>query len=299
MPNVSLFLETPSPGAFSIGFALNDNAVACGLTETKKGKVTVVPVIVGANEVVPVKVPLAGYIKPVALLGDKWVCTLVAPRKPQTGILFDPVTGECTLLEAVQGKGYNQFPFWAEHVVLGQIISPAGTKDTGVWGIDGKLITVLGGVFVGEANDQYVPFDASVDCPAPFSAPVSARVSRSNVAGHMYVDGKRSSANSCGWVKRANGVTVYADPTGKFADATRFGITAISPDGRWLFGLAYNPATSGQYSVAFDSETGVFHAQKDLLGIELSQIVFSDNAVFGIGQLDDKVGIYKVEGWSL
>lgn len=298
MPNVTLILETPNPGAYSIASALNDNAVLCGFTETKKGKTTVAPVIVG-SDVVPVKAGVTGFVKPVTTFGDKWVCTVVAPRKPQTGILFDPVTSEYTFLEAPAGKGINLFPFWAEDVLLGQILDGTSNKRTGVWGIDGKLIEVLDGVFIGKANGQYVPFDASVDCPAPFAAPTSARVSRSNVAGHMYVDGKRTTANSCAWVQRANGVTVFANPAGVFGDATRFGITAISPDGRWIFGLAFNPDAVGQYSVAFDSETGTFYDQKTVFGVELSQIVFSDNAAFGIGTVDDKVGVCRVEGWGV
>lgn len=284
MPTASLLFETSIAftGQNTLSFAIDDSSVVASVD----GSIS----IVSQSGLQPVKTPDWGTVRAVAPVGDRWLVTGQKPRQAFLAYLLDASAGTGSPLQVPQG--YNNIaPNFAEDVIMGPVVKTGG-RDTGVWDAEGKLTQVLTGTFVGQANGQFVPHMSGVTCPAPFRDPITSRVVNDNVFGLMFSE-PRNRGIRAAWIKSMTGVMSYADPRTANPDARMFSPTTLSPDGRWLFGQILT--STGAENWVFDSDVDQFVRQRDLLGVELSNIVFGPEALFGTGVLDGKAGVIKVD----
>lgn len=262
----------------------------------RKGSSTkVVPAVVvdGGLKQIPYGVASAN-VSPVANCDSRLVCTVVVPRKPQTGCIMSASGSEVTMLEMPVGRGVNVFPFWANHAcVMGKIMDTSSEVHTGVWDINGKLVKVLDGAYVGKIGDEFISSDVHIDqLPYGYSLPLARVVNGSAVIGTMFLNEKRTNANSNSWVC-VDGKYEFIIPVNQ--PFTRFVGQRVDATGRFVFGLAFNPDTTEQWDVVYDIQSGQFRTLEEAFGVALNAatLVLDGNVVYGRG-VD---GLYKVESW--
>lgn len=262
----------------------------------RKGNATkVVPAIVvdGGLKQIPYGVASAN-VSPVANCDSRLVCTVVVPRKPQAGCLLSVFGTEVDMLEMPVGRGVNVFPFWANHAcIMGKIMDTSSEVHTGVWDVNGKMVKVLDGAYVGKVGNEFISSDVHIDqLPYGYSLPMARVVNGSAVAGTMFLNGKRTNANSNSWVC-VDGKYEFIIPVNQ--EFTRFVVQRVDATGRFVFGLAFNPETTSQWDVVYDVESGQFRTLEEAFGVALNAgtLVLDGNVVYGRG-VD---GLYKVEGW--
>lgn len=294
MPEINLIHETKSPWPNgTLAFSNSDDSVVASVPSNADMRAGTL-VIVSKSGLAEVKTPDWGPVRAVGKIGDKWVVTGQKPRAAFLSYLLDPANGTGTQLQIPQGY-HNIAASFAENVIMGRAVKRGG-NDTAVWDADGKLVQVLPGAYIGQANGEFIAQESNVLTPAPFRDPIVRSVVSGNVCGLMF-GGAKFSGIRASWAKSFTGEMSYADPTTVYKDARMFMVSHFSPDGRWMFGQIFR--SGGQLeNWVFDTQVDQFISQKDLLGIELENIVFGNDALFGLGTFKNKTGVYKVEDFD-
>lgn len=289
-----LILASDSVATITPAYALAGTLFVSSVV--RKGNATkVVPAVVvdGGLKQIPYGVSSAN-VSPVAGFSGGLVCTVVVPRKPQTGCIMSFDGSEVTMLEMPVGKGVNVFPFWANHAcIMGKIMDTSNEVKTGVWDVNSKLVKVLDGAYVGKVGNEFVKSDIEIDeLPYGYSLPLARVVNGRDVAGTMFLNEKRTNSNSNSWIC-VDGKYEFIIPTDQ--EFTRFVVQRIDPTGRFVFGLGFIPENTSQWDVVYDVVAGTFRTVEEALGVALnpSTLVFEAGVVYGRG-VD---GLYKVESW--
>lgn len=291
--NVQKIFESDSIANYTPVGVINGRLIVSGLA--KKGqRLMPVPGYIEDGKFVEVKHSVSGTVTAVGICGDKIICSLIAPRKPQGGVLLT-LDGLSTPFAFPQGKGINIFPVWSNGSdILGRVMGPDQAIKTGLWDANGNLLGVEEGNFIGKIGDQLIPFEYPVaNLPEGYSLPNARVVSGDAIGGAAYLNGKRTGANTNSWVQ--------VPSTGKFAflvpppqpDA-RFGVQRVTKDGVFAFGLWYTVGGE-QAGMACNTDTLQWSNVSDLLGagLDTGSLVIDGDVVYG--RAAD--GLYKVQGW--
>jgi len=292
--NVQKIFESDSIANYTPVGVIDGRLIVSGLV--KKGTRTLpVPGYIEDGKFVEVKHSVSGTVTAVGVCGDKIICSVVAPRKPQGGVLLT-LDGLSTPFVFPQGKGVNIFPAWSNGSdILGRVMGPDQAVKTGIWDASGKLVDVKEGNFIGKIGDQLIPFEyQDVNLPEGYSLPNARVVSGDAIGGAAYLNDKRTGANTNSWVQ--------VPSTGKFAflmpppqpDA-RFGVQRVTKDGVFAFGLWYTVNGTEQAGMACNTDNLQWSNVSDLLGagLDTGSLVIDGDVIYG--RASD--GLYKVEAW--
>ena len=292
--NFELILASDNVASITPAYAIAGTLYVSSVV--RKGNATkVVPAVVvdGGLKQIPFGVSNAN-VSPVGGFAYGLVCTVVVPRKPQTGCIMSFDGTDVIMLEIPVGKCVNVFPFWVNHdCIMGKIMDTSNEAKTGVWDIYGKLVNVLDGTYIGKIGKEFVKSDIAIDyLPYGYSLPLARSINGSALIGTMFLNGKRTNANSNSWVC-VDGKYEFIIPTEQ--PFTRFIGQRVDSTGRFVFGLAFNPDSTEQWDVVYDVKFGQFRTLQEALGVALNSatLVIDGNVIYGRG-MD---GLYKVEGW--
>jgi hypothetical protein len=299
MAKVTKLFSTNDPIKF--GLVANSSE---GLLLSVWSKLNIRPSFLKDGNLVPVGVDLSGNISPMCLSGSSILCQYSEIKKPASGCLISLDGKNIVNLEMPKLKKSNIYPFWSDGFNIGgKLFCNVGNTTvvkSAVWNMDGKLLGVHDEELVGKVGSEYVPMNQFFSCPDNFGSPVARGVRGFYSFGYMYIDGKRTTGNSCSWMKdEITGELLFMIPV-DVPHVDRFSVLNISSDGRFAVGFgfagSYDPESGAprQMNLLYDRESG-WHNMDDLFGAVLnpSKIVFDNDVVYGIGA----DGIYKVENW--
>lgn len=230
---------------------LTDDCVVASYPVGNAGKVLFVPKVGGDS----VKLdPFPGTNQtPVNAWGDYVVVQQAAPRKPQTTFLLSK-GGE--VVQLAKGNSVTKPNIFAARIdnggVYGDVRNATQVSNT-VWDFEGKIALSSANMYVaGTLNGSPVFGTVDVQLPSTLGESMALFVSNGWVIGRAYeFEGgkvKKSGAYAVSWVWNGSGAAkLCTHPGGK-----RFSLVALSPDGRFAAGLAWDPAVVGQDNVVLD-----------------------------------------------
>lgn len=266
MSNVTVLYSYEKHDATTRLAGLTDDSVVVSVPgKNKKNKIVFVPKVGGSAFVLD-PFPTSNLF-PAGAYGDFAVVQQAAPRKPQTTFLLSK-DGDVVQFESGSTTRVKNNVFASrvdEAGVYGEIRS-GNSVSFAQWDFSGKLVISSSVNYIaGTLNNVPVLRNLLVDLPSNLDESAALCVQNGWVVGRAFEKdetgvARTTTANSVSWLwSMSSGLKLCVMPDGR-----KLSVTTVSPDGKFVVGLAWNNNSPAQESVLVDLTKSTFKSLESL-----------------------------------